>query len=287
MKTKSELLFEGYLKAHGITDWDYEPDIEDKSKKIDYFLDFKNQHIVCDVKEFRWPKGMPYPKGAGAYDPYKRIREKVLSGRKKFKEYREFPCVLVLHNVNYLLVDLQTPWIVQSAMLGNLAFQYDFDREKGMLVGEGRRVFSEGGMMIDYDRMEPENTTISAIVTLGRVPVGQRRLSIEIKRIEKELGRSLTFDEHWEFIHSEPSSQWISVRKKFDLRTKMLRVIVHENPFARKSLTRELFRGPYDARFGLDGERMTRLYAGEKMRKLEQEEACVAYNNVAGSGERD
>ena len=69
MKTKSELLFEGYLKAHGITEWDYEPDIKGKSKKIDYFLDFKNQKIVCDVKEFQWPKGKPYPRG-GAYDPY-------------------------------------------------------------------------------------------------------------------------------------------------------------------------------------------------------------------------
>lgn len=186
MKTKSELLFEGYLKAHGITDWDYEPDIEGKSKKIDYFLDFKNQHIVCDVKE----------------------------------------C-----------------------------------------------------MMIDYDRMEPENTTISAIVTLGRVPVGHRRLSIETKRIEKALGRSLTWGEHWEFIHSEPSSQWISVRKKFDLRTKVLRVVVHENPFARKPLTRELFRGPYDERFGPVGDHMACLYTGEGIQKLEQEEASVGKEN--------
>ncbi len=136
--------------------------------------------------------------------------------------------------------------------------------------------------MIDYDRMEPENTTISAIVALWRVQVGHRQLSVQIKRIEKELGRSLTWDEHWEFIHSEPSSKWISVRKQIDLGTKVLRVIVHENPFARIPLTRELFRGPYDERFGPEGDHMTRLYAGEEIRKLEQEEASVAERNGEG-----
>ncbi len=137
--------------------------------------------------------------------------------------------------------------------------------------------------MINHKRMKPQNTTISAIIALHRVPTGQRRLSVMTKKIERELGRSLTWDEHWNFIHSEPSSVWIDIRKSIDLRTRVLRVVVHENPFARRPLPCELFRGPYDERFGPDGDHVTRLYAGEGIQRLEQEEAEVA----KGSGEGD
>ena len=50
----------------------------------------------------------PFPRFPceGFYDPYAQIRVKINSTREKFKEYKEFPCSLVLRNVNAWLVGL-------------------------------------------------------------------------------------------------------------------------------------------------------------------------------------
>lgn len=56
-----------------------------------------------------------------------------------------------------------------------------------------------------------------------------------------------------------------------DLSLSQLRVIVHENPFARIQFPRELFRGPYDERYaGTDG-RIERVFCGSQLEALEEE----------------
>ena len=47
-----------------------------------------------------------------------------------------------------------------------------------------------------------------------------------------------------------------------------LRVVVHENPYARIPLAPELFRGPWDERYGaLDG-RVQQLFQGDEIARL-------------------
>ena len=49
---------------------------------------------------------------------------------------------------------------------------------------------------------------------------------------------------------------------------KPLRVVVHENPYARIPLPAELFRGPWDERYGgLDG-RIQQLFIGDEVARL-------------------
>jgi len=91
----SELLFEQYLLAHGLNQWDYETEIEGKKKRPDYRLEFQGDLLFFDVKEFH-RKSNESPRGPIAYDPYPPVREKINAAREKFKEYKElflFPCV--------------------------------------------------------------------------------------------------------------------------------------------------------------------------------------------------
>ncbi|MBI2956997.1 MAG: hypothetical protein HYY26_06785, partial [Acidobacteria bacterium] len=222
-------------------------------------------------KEFQ-PEPKDFGHGSGAYDPYGPIREKFEAARKKFKEMQDHVCSLVLFNAGKPLVDLSWRFIY-AAMLGNLAIQMPFDRERGVLQAEqARSVFHTGGKMIRYavdEPIEAQNTTISAIIVLQHLPLGGRRLSAAAKRREAELGRQLTIDEFWNFMASLRGSE-------LDPGLRQLRVVVHDNPYARHQLSEQMFRGPFDERYGTRDEMIVRLYAGEEVLKLEADEEEVS-----------
>lgn len=52
----------------------------------------------------------------GRYDGYARIRTKLDEARRKFKEYQDWPCAIVLYNHNAPLVDVNCPEHVLGAM---------------------------------------------------------------------------------------------------------------------------------------------------------------------------
>lgn len=266
-KNDSEILFEQYLTEHGIAEWDYEPEIKRKNQRPDYRVNFRGAPLFFEVKEFRRVPSEPLPAG-GAYDPYPPIREKINAAREKFKEFKEFCCSLVLRNVNAWLIDLDVPWIVQGAMLGDFGLRFAVDTKSGIALGEPTWTYLKRGKMVDYKRMQPQNTTISSLVVLELFPVGQRIVAIETARREKEIGRALQVEEFFDFIGSLRT-------KGLDIRHKVLRAVVHENPYARIPLPREIFVGPYDERFGPEGDHLTRVFVGAETRLLEAEEAAL------------
>ena len=48
-----------------------------------------------------------------------------------------------------------------------------------------------------------------------------------------------------------------------------MRVVVYENPFARIPFQRDLFRSPFDERWGVDGEFMRGVYVGSEVSAIE------------------
>jgi hypothetical protein len=46
--------------------------------------------------------------------------------------------------------------------------------------------------------------------------------------------------------------------------------IVWENVYARVPLPRDIFNGPYDERYGLDGNDMTRVFCGSSFEEFDQ-----------------
>ena len=251
--TASETLFEEYLTAHGYTGWTHERPILGKPTTPDFQLPFAGTISFFEVKEFA---AVIFQNGeGGSYDPYAPLRRKVNQAARQFKHYKEFPCSLVLADPNGALIDLASPEIVIGTMLGNVGWRVPLNAPNA----PPKQVFTSGGKMVDHKR-QPQNTTINAIVCLAPYRVRQKRLEIALDQREKALGRRMPPEEAWTFMRS------IRSRK-----VEALRVIVFENPFARIPQDRKLFRGPWDERWGKQGETIRRLYVGSSLRRIERE----------------
>lgn len=101
-----------------------------------------------------------------------------------------------------------------------------------------------------------KNTTISALLSLREVAVGARRL----RKIRKEA-KGISFND----AITAASHRF----KSFDHGEIQIDVIVWENCHARLPLSRELFKGPYDERYGLEDGNIQRIFCGNGMAELE------------------
>jgi len=126
------------------------------------------------------------------------------------------------------------------------------------------RAFLRRGKMIMADRLH--NTTISALITLRFVAVGSRRIDRiwqEQKRANASFGRKDVIA-----TYEEVCSLAAKRYSNFDPDEKQLCVIVWENAVARIPLSRELFTGPYDERWGYEEDHQVRMFHGEKLVEL-------------------
>lgn len=245
VRTESEILVEEYLRAHRLTDFDFEPALPGTDSKPDFLLRANGAEFLLEVKEFRATAEDSRLVG-GAYDPYVHIREKIKAARKKFKDLRGRCCCLVLHNQEKPLVSLE--WqIVAGAMLGDLGFSLPVNTQSGQGdASQMTRVTGGRGEMhrhIAGKPVAPENTTISAILVVERYRIGEKRFRLFVHEKEIELGRDLGIDEFWKLMQdSEGTDRDLSLSK--------IRMRVHENPYAHTPLPRDIFNGQFDERFG-------------------------------------
>jgi len=270
VKTTSELRFEEYLKSNGLGYFQFEKEIRGTSRRPDYSLTFMGQEILFEVKEFKSTGDeVKNDNKAHTYDPYLHIREKIGAGRKKFKDLESYCCCLVLWNEEKPLVFLEWPELIYGAMLGDLAIRIPIEPAGQYLVtGESQAVYSaQGGKMVHKEGQQVvvENRTISAVLVLEDLDVGQRRFGVEVRRAEKE-GKKLSPVEFFEMFERAKGTE-----KDYGL--KELRISVYENPYARKRPPAEMFRGPYDKRYGLADGYVTLLFAGARILDLERLEA--------------
>jgi hypothetical protein len=161
-----------------------------------------------------------------------------------------------------------------AAMLGNLAFTPPADRRSGdRNISKMDRV-TFGGGKIHEDRgdvpIAPENTTTSAVILLERYRIGQKRFRLFIHEREQELGRELGVEEYIRLAEE-------SVGTELDLSLNRIRLRVHENPYASVPLDRQLFRGPFDERYGeiesVGG--WGRIYVGRAVAEFENKSAAA------------
>lgn len=264
LKTKSELLLEGYLRWHGYAEFAFEPAVPGTTKRPDYRLRWKDQTILLEVKGLR-ATADDFRSGPGSFDPYAPVRKKIEAARKKFKDLDSYCCCLVLHNVDKPLVLLDCQH-VYGAMLGDIGFSVPISLP-GMphpADDKTRVIFTSGGKMHRHRRgvpVEPQNQTISAILVLDRVPVGEGLFRAALQERERQIGPPLAVEE----IGKECESAKCTLR---DPRRRPLRVVVHENPYARVPLSRDVFTGPYDERYGEEHGCIQRLFCGAKLADL-------------------
>jgi hypothetical protein len=264
MKNKSEMLLEGYLRGQGHNDFDFEPTIPGTTRRPDYQLRWHGGAVLLEVKEFRGT-AEDFRAGFGVFDPYPPLREKIDAARDKFRKLKQHCCCLVLYNVDkpLILLDWQH---VYGAMLGNIGWSVplDLSGRPAPEDAEIRSVFTRGGKMHRERAGVPyaaQNQTLSGIIVLGRVAAGERIFNAEMQAREEHQGWPLELEERlreMELASGTPS----------DFRRRPLRVVVHENPYARIQVPPELFRGPWDERYGARDGRIQQLFQGDEIVKL-------------------
>jgi hypothetical protein len=257
--TTGELLFKNYLDTMQY-EYKFEKEFPGRKKRPDYTVTKNGELFLFDVKDFE----PDLPMGFTSFDPYVRLRERIHAGRKKFKEFKNFPCCVVLQNNGNAYVHSESPHIVLGAMYGNAGFKIPIYLGKGAPPKERPEptpAFLGGGKMIR--KGQHSNTTISALITLRQVAVGMRQYRKMLKKFP-----NLTIDE----TLAAAAEQFTN----FDLGEKQLGVIVWENAVARIPLTRELFTGPYDLRWGAEGDHQTIVFCGEKLAEVEDVEISSA-----------
>jgi len=77
----------------------------------------------------------------------------------------------------------------------------------------------------------------------------------------KRLGRSLTRAEGYSLVQK-------LIAENPDHAEKVTRVLVFEHPDADHPFPREIFNGPFDERFGRDGDHIVPLFVGDEIKKL-------------------
>jgi hypothetical protein len=171
-------------------------------------------------------------------DLYPRIREKIGAGRKKFKEFKEYCCALVLYSAEPERIGLLEENTMLGAMYGNSGFACLVNNSTGAReVSHIQPAFLRGGKMLRPGRPTPENTTISAIITLTEIrPHYERLLDM--------------MDEYPAMNVAELQGQAERVIPDFAPNRGLPRVIVWHNAVARIGFPENLFRGPYDTHLG-------------------------------------
>ena len=266
LKTESEALLEEYLRAHGLTDFEFESTLEGTLKKPDYLLRAGNTEVCLEVKEFTATPG-DFHSGTRCYDPYGPIREKIEAARKKFKDMQGRCCCLVLHNHEKPLVSLDWQFVL-GAMLGNVGFSFPIDTRTGKGdISKMERVTLGGGKMHRHrgeTPISPQNRTISAVIVVERYGIGQKRFQLFVHEKEQELRRELTVEEYLDLAERSAGTER-------DLSLNRIRVRVHENPYALVPLDRRLFTGPFDERYGEieNTGRWGRVYVGRGVVEFE------------------
>jgi hypothetical protein len=249
-KTQSDELFETYLNQRDLHP-DYEPSITGKSKCMDFRFMLNDQSFFFEVEEFQ-----KYP----IKNSQESIRNKINEALGQFKQYKEYCCSLVLCSPNHT-VGL-SPDFVLGAMLGNVCVAWEAPSEPALpVVVAGRRFGSNGKMRRRHWSM-PQNTSFSALIIVDVDVIPQWRAEIAQARLEKRLGRRPSLEE---VIQSSKGTE--------HLFQDVARVVVFENPDARMPLPRVLFVGPYDERWGCDGDSLdiVRVFAGTGILQLESE----------------
>jgi excisionase family DNA binding protein len=262
----SELFFEQYLSEQGLGNADHHPEFPGATKIVDYRLLHNGKQLWFEVKEFDDDRKLfagqkPGQVRVGAYDPYKGIRNKINDAWRKFRDYDRECCSLVLFNEGANNVHITSGNCVLGAMLGDITYSIPMDFEKGIETGPATKIFAGRGKMIHPHTKEPQNTTISAVITLERFPVGQHEARIRFANQEANEPVQLSWKERILMRQPQPSDAEVA-----------LRTVVYENPHAANPLPVDIFTGPFDERWGLVENRIDLTVIGPRMEDLKKRE---------------
>jgi len=246
-KTPGEELFEQYLRLNAYS-FRYEEEQAGKSKRPDYSIHQNETKILCEVKDF---KPYSFPNRVGSHDPYPGIRKKIEASRIKFREYKGEVCCLVLYNRGDMRASIEKWFIVFGAMYGDAGMRFEISTETGAAVTAPEFAFLDRGKMWRPKANEPQNTTISSLITIRHVNTGGMNLELYLKNHPA--------------IHGEAILDLTNEKVGFDLNERNVGVMVWENAFAARPLPEDIFNGAYDIRFRMTPKGAEIIHKGSGM----------------------
>jgi hypothetical protein len=260
---QAEAIFEGYLRAQAL-EWQYEA-LPGK-KKPDYVIEHRSGKCIFELKEIEGPPIFP-KKG---FDPGKPVRKKIERARTQFKEYKDHCCNLTIFSSTML--GPTDPGMIAAAAFGPGYHQPGRDYSKLDPKPAYYRFFNRYELREDLHFLADAalspvaNRSFSALVFLSRY--GLNELHLEVWR------RLYARQEAGEVI--EPTAQATLLEELgHSLRGSQryagtVRVAVIENRYARIPFPEDLFRGPFDQRWGWNDDLCGPVWIGAELEALYQ-----------------
>lgn len=261
-KNHAELLFEDYLRSLPI-EFGYEPEVVGRSKRPDYRVEIHGKTYWFEVKELGNPKARP----TGGFDPTPPFEARIEKARKKFAEFKDDCCILVLHGCKSIY-RIPTIDVVVSAAFGE---RIRLEPSCGQTVAdEPLRFKFHGKARLRADA----NTSISAIVILQHYQLEWRWVEA-FYRIRKRMERG---EEIGAFAYAEEFELMNDSEKKTDF-AGSVRGVILENPYARIPLTRGRLLGPLDQLWGIKDSSgwYTMVAIGTELERLRARERPVPF----------
>ena len=249
--TVGEKAFAAYLESCGLS-YAFEKQHAGRQKRPDFTVNHKGMECFFDVKD-----RTELRLGDGPYDPYRWFREQISQGGRKFREFKGSVCAVVLCPANAWSSDFENPDIMLGSMYGNLGLMVRRTKADGSSAGFVREEwgFLNDGKMIRPHWKTAQHTTISALVSLRNITIGQARL-LAYAREQRRRGDS--------------SYSWLHQHGEIDVEERCTGVIVWENAFAVRKFPPDLFIGTYDERWSAVDGSMRRTHIGAGLVEFER-----------------
>lgn len=249
VKTQSEAVFEQYFDSQGLR-WNRVP--ESTQKQPDYKVAHGSMTCMFEVKEFDDPRTKP----VGGFSPLPAFREKIRAASRKFKNYRDDCCALVLWSKSIYRATI--PEVVLSAAFGEKVYM-----NRPPLGAEPSVYHFSGRAELRSDC----NTTFSAIVVLATYELNHVRLEAWRRlNAKKEKGEPIEPCDQFNLL-AQVESEGITGH----LYQGIIRTVVLDNPFARVPFPRDLFVGPFDQHWTMESRCFQLSFMGSELRRLKGE----------------
>lgn len=258
MRTESEEKFEQYLTSQNLT-WNRLP--ESNRKQPDYAVKHRDVNCVFEVKEFDEPQVRP----VGAVDPLPAIRDRINRAREKFRDYRDNRCGVVLRGSKSIIRTAH-----QSVVFPAAFGQASTEREDFVDPEAESQSFRFTGKAALTPK---QNTTVSGIAILAEYELNHVWLEAwrEVRAKEQRGERIKPFE-------MAEICQQISDQRGPRLSYEgTIRMIVLENPYARKPFPPELFVGPFDQHWRLQSGWFRLAFMGSELERLKNDKVPFVF----------
>jgi hypothetical protein len=261
VKTEAEVGFEDYLTQRGLR---FEYEALPGNRKPDYLIHAPSGDCVVEMKQIEEPKSLT----PGGFNPDRFVRAKIDDARKQFREYKHLPCSLAIFSKS--IFGPSDPGVILSAAFGPGHQQYGRDGSRVDPRPTFYRFLNKSELpperqfLADAMLSPAANTTFSAIILVIRYELNELHLEVWRRLYAKqETGQEVRPNDQLRLLNELGPA--LVDKRRFG---GTIRVVVIENRHARIPFPEDLFRGPFDQRWGWQDGLCGPIWIGSELERL-------------------